>query len=218
MKQIMSVICFSLMTLCLVACSMNGKKVDEGLDDREDEWTIPLSNEQVAELNEYFKALTVTHFADYEEGDDCSLQLLNFSSQLLQLDYPAMVEPMWPEDEAYASFDKKMMFSLIEQYFNQEAQFSGIYIDLGDYVARPDIKLKTYQIYPEIYQCQFNDDGTYTIDLDLYEVDETVIEPISLIKNWHQSIECHQVGVASVTLQHDGNESYIISYHPIYFE
>ena len=52
MKQIMSVICFSLMTLCLVACSMNGKKVDEGLDDREDEWTIPLSNEQVAELNE----------------------------------------------------------------------------------------------------------------------------------------------------------------------
>ena len=107
MKQIMSVICFSLMTLCLVACSMNGKKVDEGLDDREDEWTIPLSNEQVAELNEYFKALTVTHFADYEEGDDCSLQLLNFSSQLLQLDYPAMVEPMWREDEAYASFDKK---------------------------------------------------------------------------------------------------------------
>ena len=45
-----------------------------------------------------------------------------------------------------------------------------------------------------------------------------MIEPISLIKNWHQSIECHQVGVASVTLQHDGNESYIISYHPIYFE
>ncbi len=218
MKQMMSVIWFSLITLCLVACSSGNKKFSEPIASLESDWVMPLSSEQIEELNEYFKALTVTHFGNYEEGDDCSLQLLNFSSQLIQLDYPAMVEPMWRDEEAYVSFDKKMIMALIEQYFNEEIQITGIYSDLGDYIVRPDMTLKSESVYPELYQCQLNEDGTYTIDFNLYEFDEEGMEHIRLSKNWSQSVNCKQVGVASATIQHDGNESYILSYHPIYFD
>lgn len=214
----MSVVCFSFITLCLVACSFSNKKSSESIVSLESDWVMPLSSEQMEELNEYFKALTVTHFGNYEKGDDCSLQLLNFSSQLIQLDYPAMVEPMWRDEEAYVSFDKKMIMALIEQYFNEEIEITGIYSDLGDYIVRPEIAFKSESVYPEFHQCQLNEDGTYTIDFNLYELDEEKTDEIRLSKNWSQSVNCKQVGVASATIQHDEDESYVLSYHPIYFD
>ena len=51
-----------------------------------------LTEEQIQELNNYFKALTRLHFKDYEHGEESTLELLNFGSQLIQLEYPAMID------------------------------------------------------------------------------------------------------------------------------
>lgn len=218
MKQMISLILFSLIALCLIVCFNETELKGEMTPTTQPDFEEVLSHQEVEELNEYFKALTVTRFMDYEEGSDSSMTLLNFSTQLLQRDYPAMVEPMWREEEAYVSFDKQMLLALIENYFNEKIDVSGIYIDLGDYVARPDVKLKTYEIYPQINQYVYEGDGIYFIELNLYELAEPYSEGITLTYKWHEEVNCHFIGRASVKLQYDGDDSYLISYHPIYFE
>ena len=218
MKQMISLILFSLIALCLILCLTENRSVGPVTSITQSDFEEVLSHQQVEELNEYFKALTVTRFMDYEEGSQSSTTLLNFSTQLLQRDYPAMVEPMWREEEAYVSFDKKMLLAVIQNYFNEKVDVRGIYIDLGDYVARPDVRLKTYEIYPQIEQYVYEGDGSYFIQLKLYELDEPYSEGIALTYKWHEEVKCHLIGRASVKLQYDGDDSYLVSYHPIYFE
>lgn len=218
MKQVLGMILFSLVVLCLIVGLMMGKESPD-VYPVDEEWVVPLSDAQVGELNEYFSALTVTHFLDYEVGEEHTQQLLNFSSQMIELEYPAMVLPMYRDEEAYVSFDKKMMKSLIDHYFNEDLVLDSVYVDLGDYVARPEVLFKTDNIYPEIYQCQQNEDGSYTIDLDLYELDDqSLVNQLVLTKGWSDQVACHKVGVAVVIFEPNGDEGYITSYHPIYLE
>lgn len=218
MKQMISLILFSLIALCLILGLTENQQVRRVSSTIQPEFEEVLSHQQVEELNEYFKPLTVTRFADYEEGVQSSTTLLNFSTQLLERDYPAMVEPMWREEEAYVSFDKQMLLAIIQNYFNEKVDVSGIYIDLGDYVARPDVRVKTYEIYPQIHQYVYEGDGSYFIELNLYELDEPYSEGITLTYKWHEEVKCHLIGRASVKLQDDGENSYLISYHPVYYE
>lgn len=218
MKQMISLILFSLIALCLILGLTENQQVRRVSSTSQPEFEEVLSPQQVEELNEYFKPLTVTGFTDYEEGVQSSTTLLNFSTQLLQRDYPAMVDPMWREEEAYVSFDKQMLLAIIQNYFNEKVDVSGIYIDLGDCVARPDVRVKTYEIYPQIHQYVYEGDGSYFIELNLYELDEPYSEGITLTYKWHEEVKCHLIGRASVKLQDDGEDSYLISYHPVYYE
>ena len=108
MKQVLGMVWFSLAMLCVVILLSFGNSKAVSVE-TEEEWVIPLSDVQVGELNEYFSALTVTHFLDYEADEEHTLQLLNFSSYMLELEYPAMVEQMFKNEEVYVAFDKKMM-------------------------------------------------------------------------------------------------------------
>ena len=218
MKQVLGMVWFSFAMLCVVILLSFGNSKTVSVE-TEEEWVIPLSDVQVGELNEYFSALTVTHFLDYEAGEEHALQLLSFSSYMLELEYPAMVEQMFKNEEVYVAFDKKMMKSLIDHYFNEDLVMESIYIDLGDYVARPEIPVHKDAIYPEVYQCQQNEDGTYTIDLDLYELeDKTLGDQLILDKGWSMTVDCHKVGAATVVFEPNGDSGYITSYHPIYWK
>lgn len=219
MKRMISGMIFLFIVICFIIYCFNDKEpeVMESTNERM-EWETTLTDEQIKELNDYFKALTIIHFQDYERDEESTLQLLNFGSQLLQLEYPAMVEPMWRDEEAYVSFDKRMLLSIIDQYFDEKVTAVGIYSDLGDYIVRPDIKLKTDNIYPQFNQCQLNEDGTYTIDINLYETKEKLDDDFHLTYNWQTKVDCHQVGAAIATFYYEGSEGYLLSYHPIYFD
>lgn len=177
-----------------------------------------LTEEQIQELNNYFKALTRLHFKDYEHGEESTLELLNFGSQLIQLEYPAMIDQVNYEEQAYLSFDKRMLLSIIDQYFNEKVTAVGMYVDLGDYIIRPDINVKTDTIYPQFKQRQLNEDGTYTIDFDLYETTEALDEDFDFTFDWHTRTKCRRVGAASVIFYYEDSEGYLLSYHPIYFD
>ena len=65
----------------------------------------------------------------------------------------------------------------------------------------------------------FGEDGSYTIDLDLYELDDqSLVNQLVLTKGWSDQVACHKVGVAVVIFEPNGDEGYITSYHPIYLE
>ena len=107
---------------------------------------------------------------------------------------------------------------LISILFDEKVTAVRIYSDLGDYIVRPDIKLKTDNIYPQFNQCQLNEDGTYTIDINLYETKEKLDDDFHLTSNWQTKVDCHQVGAVIATFYYEGSEGYLLSYHPIYFD
>lgn len=219
MKRMISGVIFLFIVVCFISYCFNEKESQVMKSTTETiEWESSLTDEQIKDLNDYFKALTIVHFPDYERNEESTLQLLNFGSQLLQLEYPAMVDRMWRNEEAYVSFDKRMLLSVIDQYFDEKVTAVGIYSDLGDYIVRPDINFQTDNIYPQFHQCQLNEDGTYTIDLNLYETKEKLDDDFHLTAHWQTTVECRQVGAASATFYYEGSEGYLLSYHPIYFD